>query len=51
LDEARIVEPAALVEGDDDRGLGELLGIALGKVDDVLDEGLEQIELAAAEGG
>jgi hypothetical protein len=46
--EARIVKPPAFVDADDDRGLRESLGIALGQIDHVLDESLEQVELATA---
>src|SRR5271169_4734924 len=35
LDKARVVEAAALVHRDEDRGLGPLLGVALRKFDDV----------------
>lgn len=45
LDEAGIVVAAALVHGDEDRRAFPLLPVALGELDDVLGEFLEQIEL------
>ena len=45
LDEAGVIVSAALVHGDEDRGAFPQLLVALGKLDDVLGERLEQIEL------
>ncbi len=42
LDKARVVEAATLVHGDEDRGLGPLLPVALRELDDVLGESLEE---------
>jgi hypothetical protein len=42
LDEARVIEAAALVHGDEDGRLLPLLGVALRELDDVLREGLEE---------
>src|ERR1035438_7517844 len=42
LDEARVIEAAALVRGDEDRCLLPLLLVALRELDDVLGKGLEQ---------
>jgi hypothetical protein len=42
LDEARVIEAATLVRGDEDSGFGPFLRIALREFDDVLGEGLEE---------
>ena len=41
-------EPAALVHGDKDRGLGPMLLVALREFDDVLGEGLEEAHFEEA---
>src|SRR6516164_11208309 len=48
LNEAAVIEAATFVEGDDDCGLGEERGVGLDTVDKVLEELLQQANLAAA---
>ena len=48
LNKATVIQAAALVKGDDDRGLGVKLRVGFRAVDNVLDELLQQTDLAAA---
>src|SRR5579872_1965528 len=45
LDEARIVEAAALVPGHDDRGFGKQFRLGLDLIDDVVEQRLKQVQL------
>ena len=44
LDESRVVKATPLVSSDKDRGLGPLLLVALGELDNVVDERFEEEE-------
>src|SRR6202521_5878218 len=48
LNKTTVIQAAALVKGDDDRGLGVKFRVGLRAVNDVLDELLQQTDLAAA---